>query len=183
MKRIFSLILAFCFVIFGGISVSAASVANNATAYPGGTSSTSGIGVAVISSVSRYAIDVTFSQTEFTLNALTWDVNNLEYILVYGQSFETTPINVTVTNYSDKPILAWGSATANTAVEIHSIEPTYTVDNKLTIPGVVPDGIANNTNGVNGKMAYYINVPAGWSPPSLSGNIVIGTVSVYLAKP
>jgi len=68
-------------------------------------------------------------------------------------------------------------------VEIHSIEPTYTVDNKLTIPGVVPDGIANNTNGVNGKMAYYINVPAGWSPPSLSGNIVIGTVSVYLAKP
>ncbi|MBE6654775.1 MAG: hypothetical protein E7608_04890 [Ruminococcaceae bacterium] len=183
MKRIFSLILAFCFVIFGGISVSAASVANNATAYPGGASSTSGIGVAVISSVSRYAIDVTFSQTEFTLNSLVWDVNNLDYILVQGQSFEATPINVTVTNYSDKPILAWGSATANTAVEIHSIEPTYTVDNKLTIPGVVPDGIANNTNGVNGKMAYYINVPAGWSPPSLSGNIVIGTVSVYLAKP
>lgn len=179
MKRISSLILALCFVIFGGISVSAANVANNATAYPGGASSTSGIGVAVISTVSKYAIDITFSQTEFTLNSLVWDVNNLEYILVQNQSFEATPINVTVTNYSDKPILAWGSATPNTAVEIHS---TYTVDNKLTIPGVVPDGIENNTNGVNGKMDYYINVPAGWSPPSLSGSIVIGAISVYLAK-
>lgn len=179
MKRISSLILALCFVIFGGISVSAANVANNATAYPGGASSSSGVGVAVISTVSKYAIDITFSQTEFTLNSLVWDVNKLEYVVSQDQSFEATPINVTVTNYSDKPILAWGSATPNTAVEIHS---TYTVDNKLTIPGVVPDGIANNTNGVNGKMAYYINVPAGWSPPSLSGSVVIGAISVYLAK-
>lgn len=179
MKRISSLILALCFLIFGSISASAANVANNATIYPNGASSSSGVGVAVISTVSKYAIDITFSQTEFTLNSLVWDVNKLEYVVSQDQSFEATPINVTVTNYSDKPILAWGSATPNTAVEIHS---TYTVDNKLTIPGVVPDGIANNTNGVNGKMAYYINVPAGWSPPSLSGSVVIGTVSVYLAK-
>ena len=179
MKRISSLILALCFVIFGGISVSAANVANNATAYPGGASSTSGIGVAVISTVSKYAIDITFSQTEFTLNSLVWDVNKLEYVSTQDQSFEATPINVTVTNYSDKPILAWGSATPNTAVEIHS---TYTVDNKLTISGVVPDDILNNTNGVDGKMAYYIKIPAGWTPPQLSGSIVIGTISVYLAK-
>lgn len=179
MKRISSLILAFCFVIFGGISVSATSVANNATAYPGGASSTSGIGVAVISTVSRYAIDVTFSQTEFTLNSLVWDVNNLEYVVSQEQSFEATPINVTVTNYSDKPILAWGSATPNTAVEIHS---TYTLDKKLTIPGVIPDDIPNNTNGVDGEMTYYIKVPKGWTPPNLSGDIVIGTISVYLSK-
>ena len=179
MKRISSLILALCFVIFGGISVSAANVANNATIYPNGASSTSGIGVAVISTVSKYAIDITFSQTEFTLNSLVWDVNKLEYVSTQEQSFEATPINVTVTNYSDKPILAWGSATPNTAVEIHS---TYTVDNKLTISGVVPDGIANNTNGVNGEMAYYIKIPAGWTPPNLSGSIVIGTISVYLSK-
>ena len=176
MKRISSLILAFCFVIFGGISVSAANVANNATAYPGGASSTSGIGVAVISTVSRYAIDVTFSQTEFTLNSLVWDVNKLEYVSTQEQA---TPINVTVTNYSDKPILAWGSATPNTAVEIHS---TYTLDKKLTIPGVIPDDIPNNTNGVDGEMAYYIKIPAGWTPPNLSGSIVIGTISVYLSK-
>ena len=179
MKRISSLILALCFLIFGSISASAANVANNATIYPNGASSSSGVGVAVISTVSKYAIDITFSQTEFTLNSLVWDVNKLEYVVSQDQSFEATPINVTVTNYSDKPILAWGSATPNTAVEIHS---TYTVDNKLTISGVVPDGIANNTNGVNGKMAYYINVPAGWSPPSLSGSVVIGAISVYLAK-
>lgn len=179
MKRISSLILAFCFVIFGGISVSAANVANNATAYPGGASSTSGIGVAVISTVSRYAIDVTFSQTEFTLNSLVWDVNKLEYVSTQDQSFEATPIRVTITNYSDKPILAWGSATPNTAVEIHS---TYTLDKKLTIPGVIPDDIPNNTNGVDGEMAYYIKVPKGWTPPNLSGDIVIGTISVYLAK-
>jgi hypothetical protein len=179
MKRISSLILALCFLIFGSISASAANVANNATIYPNGASSSSGVGVAVISTVSKYAIDITFSQTEFTLNSLVWDVNKLEYVSTQDQSFEATPINVTVTNYSDKPILAWGSATPNTAVEIHS---TYTVDNKLTISGVVPDDIHNNTNGVNGKMAYYIKIPAGWTPPNLSGDIVIGTISVYLAK-
>ena len=179
MKRISSLILALCFLIFGGISASAANVANNATIYPNGASSSSGVGVAVISTVSKYAIDITFSQTEFTLNSLIWDVNKLEYVSTQDQSFEATPINVTVTNYSDKPILAWGSATPNTAVEIHS---TYTVDNKLTISGVVPDDIPNNTNGVNGKMAYYIKIPAGWTPPNLSGDIVIGTISIYLSK-
>lgn len=179
MKRISSLILALCFLIFGSISASAANVANNATIYPNGASSSSGVGVAVISTVSKYAIDITFSQTEFTLNSLVWDVNKLEYVVSQDQSFKETPINVTVTNYSDKPILAWGSATPNTAVEIHS---TYTVDNKLTISGVVPDDIPNNTNGVNGKMAYYIKIPAGWTPPNLSGSIVIGTISVYLAK-
>ena len=179
MKRISSLILALCFLIFGSISVSAANVANNATIYPNGASSSSGVGVAVISTVSKYAIDITFSQTEFTLNSLVWDVNKLEYVSTQEQSFEATPINVTVTNYSDKPILAWGSATPNTAVEIHS---TYTVDNKLTISGVVPDDIPNNTNGVDGKMAYYIKIPAGWTPPNLSGDIVIGTISVYLSK-
>ena len=168
--------------MFGGVSMSAANVANNATIYPDGASTSSGIGVAVLSTVSRYAVDVTFSQTEFTLDSLVWDVNNLEYVVAQGQSFETTPINVIVTNYSDKPILTWGSAVANTLVEIHSIEPTYTVDKKLTIPGVIPDGIPNNTNGVNGKMAYYIKVPAGWTPPQLSGSIVIGVISVYLSK-
>ena len=179
MKRIFSIILACCFFAIGGFSVSAASVANNATVYPMGAKSESGVGVAVISSVSRYAVDVMFSPMEFSLNSLVWNVNELQYELVEAQSCELAPITVTVTNYSDKPILAWGGAVANTAVEIHS---TYTVDNKLTISGVVPDDIPNNTNGVNGKMAYYIKIPAGWTPPNLSGSIVIGTISVYLAK-
>ena len=182
MKRISSLILALCFLIFGSISASAANVANNATIYPNGASSSSGVGVAVISTVSKYAIDITFSQTEFTLNSLVWDVDKLEYVVGQDQSFEATPINVTVTNYSDKPILAWGSAVANTLAQINSIEPTYTLDKKLTIPGVIPDDIPNNTNGVDGKMAYYIKIPAGWTPPQLSGSIVIGTISVYLSK-
>ena len=182
MKRILSLILAFCFLIFGSVSISAASVANNATIYPDGAKSSSGVGVAVLSTVSKYAIDVTFSHTEFTLSSLVWDVNRLEYVSTQDQSFETTPIRVTITNYSDKPILVWGNAVANTLVQINSIEPTYTVDKKLTIPGVIPDDIPNNTNGVERWMEYYVKVPAGWTPPQLSGSIVIGTISVYLAK-
>ena len=182
MKRISSLILALCFLIFGSISASAANVANNATIYPNGASSSSGVGVAVISTVSKYAIDITFSQTEFTLNSLVWDVNKLEYVSTQDQSFEATPIRVTITNYSDKPILAWGSAVANTLAQINSIEPTYTLDKKLTIPGVIPDQVANNSSGVERWMEYYIKIPAGWTPPNLSGDIVIGTISVYLSK-
>lgn len=182
MKRILSLALALCLTIFGCIPASAANVANNSVSYPSGASSSSEIGVAVISSISRYAIDVTFSQTEFMLNSLVWNVDELDYEVIQTQSFESTPITVTVTNYSDKPILTWGSAVANTEVEIISIEPTYTVDKKLTIPGVVPDGVPNNTNGVNGKMAYYIKVPKGWQPPSMTESVVVGIISVYLSK-
>ena len=180
MKRIISLALALSFIIFGGISASAETISNNTLLYPKGASSSSGIGVAVISTVSKYAIDVTFSQTEFTLSNLVWNVNTLDYEVVEDQSFDT--ITVTVTNYSDMPILTWGSAIANTAAEIRSIEPTYTEGKKLTIPGVIPDDIPGNTNGVDGKMAYYVNVPAGWTPPIASGSIVIGTISVYLSK-
>lgn len=182
MKRIFSSILALYFFIFGGISTSAANVVNNAIKYPDGAKTSSGIGVAVISTVSMYAIDVTFSQTEFTLNSLVWDVNKLEYVVVEEQNLEATPINVTVTNYSDQPILAWGQAVVNTQVQINSIEPTYTEDKKLTIPGVIPGQVPNNSNGSVGKMAYYIKIPAGWTPPSFSGSVVIGTVTVCLSK-
>ena len=182
MKRIFSFILAFCFLIFGSVSISAENIANNATIYPDGASTSSGVNVAVISTVSKYAIDVTFSRTEFSLNSLVWDVNTLEYVTAEDQDFRETPITVTVTNYSDKPILAWGNAVANTAAQINSIEPTYTVDKKLTVPGVIPDDIPNNTSGVAEKMAYYIKVPAGWTPPVMSGSIVIGTITVYLSK-
>lgn len=184
MKRIFALILACCFFVLGGISASAETLVNNATVYPSGTKTESAIGVAVISTISRYALDVTFDELSFTADGSTiWNVNTLRYEYMGGDP--NIVCNVTLVNYSDKEVYAWGET--ESVINDLDITSSYTKNSPLLVGGApISDDDVND--GVTQTMSFTVDPRTGktWNDAIISltasDSNLLGTVSVVIAK-
>ena len=133
----------------------------------------------------RYAVDVTFPVMTFDVGGLTWNVNTLTYDM-NGTAMSDKTLTITVTNYSDLPVVATGAvgpltgdATAasislamtpeKTEAEIAKVTPrggaqTATLEATLTS--------ADWTDSVNKLVAS-----------GKTGSITIGTITVTIAKP
>ena len=133
----------------------------------------------------RYAVDVTFPEMAFNVGGLTWNVNTLTYD-VNGTAMSDKTLTITVTNYSDLPVVATGAVgsldgdatsagisltmtpektTANvSAVTPGGTEQTATLEASLTS--------ANWTDSVNKLVAS-----------GKTDSITIGTITVTIAKP
>lgn len=133
----------------------------------------------------RYAVDVTFPVMTFDVGGLTWNVNTLTYDM-NGTAMSDKTLTITVTNYSDLPVVATGAvgpltgdATAasislamtpeKTEAEIAKVKPggsaqTATLEASLTS--------ADWTDSVN-KLVDL----------EKTGSITIGTITVTIAKP
>lgn len=132
----------------------------------------------------RYAVDVTFPEMAFNVGGLTWNVNTLTYD-VNGTAMSDKTLTITVTNYSDLPVVATGAVgsldgdatlagisltmtpektTANvSAVTPGGTEQTATLEASLTS--------ANWTDSVNKLVAS-----------GKTDSITIGTITVTIAK-
>ena len=184
MKRIFALILTCCFFWLGGISASAETLVNNATVYPSGTKTESAIGVAVISTVSRYAVDMTFDELSFTADgSAIWNVNTLRYEYMGGDP--NIVCNVTLVNYSDKAVYVWGET--ESAINDLDIMSSYTKNSPLLVSGA-PVSNDDINDGVTKTMSFTADPKTGktWNDAIISlmasGSNLLGTVSVVIAK-
>ena len=159
-------------------------VADGATDIPGGSSASGDVTLNLGTVNHRYAVDVTFPVMTFDVGGLTWNVNTLTYDM-NGTAMSDKTLTITVTNYSDLPVVATGAVgsldgdatsagisltmtpektTANvSAVTPGGTEQTATLEASLTS--------ANWTDSVNKLVAS-----------GKTDSITIGTITVTIAK-
>lgn len=169
MKRVFysfvALMLIFAFLC---LHVSAAHVVgergNTGTPVdgiqnsPDGESISAPIGVAVVDSVSKYAVDLTYPEAGIVVNydgRVIWDVNNHEYT-VTDNSKHVVTFQVVLTNHSDKSVIAYGKPVATAPFTMECNKDS--AGNALLIAGVM----SGATEGNEGVISLSVSPEISW---------------------
>lgn len=133
----------------------------------------------------RYAVDVTFPEMAFDVGGLTWNVNTLTYD-VNGEAMSDKTLTITVTNYSDLPVVATGAVGPLTGdATAASISLAMTPEKtEAEIAKVTPGGSAQTaTLEASLTSADWTDSVNKLVASGKTGSITIGTITVTIAKP
>lgn len=160
-------------------------VSDGATDIPGGSSASGDVTLTLGTVNHRYAVDVTFPVMTFDVGGLTWNVNTLTYDM-NGTAMSDKTLTITVTNYSDLPVVATGAVgsldgDATSAGVSLAMTPEKTTANVLA---VTPGGSAQTaTLEASLTSADWTDSVNALVASGKTGSITIGTITVTIAKP
>lgn len=152
---------------------------------PGGSSASGDVTLNLGTVNHRYAVDVTFPVMTFDVGGLTWNVNTLTYD-VNGEAMSDKTLTITVTNYSDLPVVATGAVGPLTGdATAASISLAMTPEKTETeIAKVTPGGSAQTaTLEASLTSADWTDSVNALVASGKTGSITIGTITVTIAKP
>lgn len=133
----------------------------------------------------RYAVDVTFPVMTFDVGGLTWNVNTLTYDM-NGTAMSDKTLTITVTNYSDLPVVATGVVgSLDTDATLAGISLTMTPEKTTAeVLAVTPRGGAQTaTLEATLTSTNWTNSISDLVASGKTGSITIGTITVTIAKP
>lgn len=160
-------------------------VSDGAADIPGGSSASGDVTLNLGTVNHRYAVDVTFPVMTFDVGGLTWNVNTLTYD-VNGEAMTNKTLEITVTNYSDLPVVTTGAVgsldgDATSAGISLTMTPEKTTAN---VSAVTPGGTAQTaTLEASLTSADWTNSVNALVASGKTGSITIGTITVTIAKP
>lgn len=160
-------------------------VADGATDIPGGSSASGDVILNLGTVNHRYAVDVTFPVMTFDVGGLTWNVNTLTYDM-NGTAMSDKTLTITVTNYSDLPVVATGAVGPLTGdATAASISLAMTPEKtEAEIAKVTPRGSAQTaTLEASLTSTNWTNSISALAASGKTGSITIGTITVTIAKP
>ena len=128
---------------------------------PDGESMSAPIGVAVVDSVSKYAVDLTYPETGIVVNydgRVIWDVNNHEYA-VTDNSKSVVTFSLKLTNHSDKSVIAYGTPVSTALFNEFKMHcDKNSAENALLIAGVK----VGAEKGNDGVISLYVEPAISW---------------------
>ena len=133
----------------------------------------------------RYAVDVTFPVMTFNVGGLTWNVNTLTYDM-NGTAMSDKTLTITVTNYSDLPVVATGAVgSLDTDATSAGISLTMTPEKTTAeVLAATPSGGAQTaTLEATLTSTNWTNSISDLVASGKTGSITIGTITVTIAKP
>lgn len=160
-------------------------VADGDADIPGGSSASGDVTLNLGTVNHRYAVDVTFPVMTFDVGGLTWNVNTLTYD-VNGEAMTNKTLEITVTNYSDLPVVTTGAVgsldgDATSAGISLTMTPEKTTAN---VSAVTPGGTAQTaTLEASLTSADWTNSVNALVASGKTGSITIGIITVTIAKP
>ena len=160
-------------------------VSDGDTDIPSGSSASGDVTLNLGAVNHRYAVDVTFPVMTFDVGGLTWNVNTLTYDM-NGTAMSDKTLTITVTNYSDLPVVATGAVGPLTGdATAASISLAMTPEKtEAEIAKVTPGGSAQTaTLEASLTSADWTDSVNKLVASGKTGSITIGTITVTIAKP
>lgn len=157
-------------------------IADGVADIPSGGASSSGDVILYVGTVSsRYAVDVVFPDTMIiAAGSMTWNVNKLEYELD-GDALENKSFEITIINYSDKPVAA--KAKTSLTQDGTDAKVTLTVSETPTTLVAVTDRTAvSATITATLKSDDWTASVNKLIAAGKSGDVTIGTIEITIAK-
>ncbi len=151
------------------------------------------INVKVNDVVHMYAVDITYTNPTYVLPTLTWDVNDLIYKTSGGNM--TTTVDITITNYSDLPVVATAEV-ADTNKDDY-LEFNFTTGTTQTVAAVIADATIKGTAttakfsgalksldnaAIYNAVTYYTTGAGKDTATNVDGSVTIATYTITISK-